>query len=142
MTVHCYNDSSANIDLLKSRQPFVYLIFQSILVLLALVVLLPQGACAECKELKIVEYEDRVEAVCVGEPLTEAQKKAYLEEERRQDAAAQRQRMEEGKRQKDIDAANKSQAAVKPADESKKRTTQPVVPQKPVNKNTINPNKF
>lgn len=131
------DDNSGNIGLLTSSfQPYVFL------VLLVYVLLLPQGAFAECKELKIVEYEDRVEAICVGEPLTEAQQKAYQEEEKRQEAAAQRQRLEEQRRQREADAANKAKEAAKAAGESKKRITQPVTPQKPVIKNTINPNKF
>lgn len=128
---------SAKVGLLTlSFQPYVFL------VLLVSVLLFPKGAFAECKELKIVEYEDRVEAICVGEPLTEAQKKAYQEEERRQEAAAQRQILDEQRRQREADAANKAKEAAKAAGESKKRITQPVVPQKPVIKNTINPNKF
>ena len=39
-------------------------------VLLVAILALPRSVAAECQELKIVEYEDRVEAVCVGEPLT------------------------------------------------------------------------
>jgi hypothetical protein len=42
---------------------------------------------AECKEFKIVDYGDRVEAVCIGEPLTDAQKKE-LEKQRELEAKA------------------------------------------------------
>ena len=38
-------------------------------------VLMTEMSYAECKEYKIIDHGDRVEAVCVGEPLTEAQKK-------------------------------------------------------------------
>ncbi len=101
----------------------------------------PRFVQAECKEFKIVEYEDRVEAVCVGEPLTEAQKKANQEEEKRYEAEAQRQRAEEQKRQREAAAANKVQAETAAADERKKRILQPSTPpQMPPNKNiTTNP---
>ncbi len=98
-------------------------------------------ALAECKEFKIVEYEDRVEAVCVGEPLTEAQKKANQEEEQRNEAEARRQRAEEQKRQRDAAAAGKAQAESAAAGERKKRDLQTgKPPQTPPNRNiTTNP---
>lgn len=101
----------------------------------------PRSVLAECKEFKIVEYEDRVEAVCVGEPLTEAQKKANQEEEKRYEAEARRQRAEEHKREREAAAANKAQAETAAADERKKRILQPgTPPQTPPNRNiTTNP---
>jgi hypothetical protein len=111
------------------------LVMHSILLLVALLTF-PQGVRAECTEFKIVEYEDRVEAVCVGEPLTEAQKKANLEEEKRQEVEAQRQRGEELRIQKEAARASKAQAETEAASERKKRSTPPVTSQPPVNKNT------
>ena len=118
-------------------QSYVDPVRHSILVLLAAVLLLPGHARAECKEFKIVEYEDRVEAVCVGEPLTEAQKKVNLEEEKRQELEAQRQRVEEQKQQRAAAAASKAKADAEAADERRKRNIPPVTPQPPVNRNTI-----
>jgi len=114
----------------------VYPRLTSILPLLAAALLLPQGAQAECKEFKIVEYEDRVEAVCVGEPLTDAQKKANQEEEKRQEMENQRQRAEEQRLQKDAARAGKAQADAEAAAERKRRNIPPVTPQAPVNRNT------
>lgn len=74
--------------------------------------LAPVSAGAECKEYKAVELEDRIEAVCVGEPLTAAELKAKADEEKRQELEARRQKSEEERRQKDIEVAaakNKSQ---------------------------------
>jgi hypothetical protein len=105
-------------------------------ILLLALLTFPQGVRAECTELKIVEYEDRVEAVCVGEPLTEAQKKANLEEEKRQEVEAKRQRSEEMRIQKEADRASKAQAEAEAASERKRRSTPPVTPPPPVNKNT------
>jgi cobalamin-dependent methionine synthase I len=113
-------------------QPCVYPVLQAMLVLLVAALLLPGYARAECKEFKIVEYEDRVEAVCVGEPLTEAQKKADQEEERRQALETQRQRIEEQNRQREADIASKAQTDA----ETRKRNIQPVTPPQPVNRNT------
>jgi archaellum component FlaD/FlaE len=105
-------------------------------VLLAAALLLPVSARAECKEFKIVEYDDRVEAVCVGEPLTEAQKKANLEEEKRQEAEAARQRGVEIARQKEAAMAEKSKLDAEAAAERKKRSTPATVPQQPVSRGT------
>lgn len=121
---------------------YIGFVIQILYIVLAAVMLLPQSVFAECKEFKIVEYEDRVEAVCVGEPLTEAQKKTNQEEEKRQEAAAQRQRNEEQQRQRATEATNKSKAETKAAEERKKFSIPPVAPQKPGNKNMINPNEF
>lgn len=141
MTVQRDNHSTGQRDPLASALHLTdYPVILFMLVLLVAALVFPQGARAECKEFKIVEYEDRVEAVCVGEPLTEAQKKANLEEEKRQEALAQRQRVEEQKRQREIEAANKAQNNLKAAEERKKNNKLPDMPQKPVNKNSNNPN--
>jgi cobalamin-dependent methionine synthase I len=110
--------------------------------LLASALVLPQLARAECKEYKIVEYEDRVEAVCVGEPLTEAQKKANLEEEKRQEQEAQRQKAEEMKRQSEAAAAGKAKAEAEAAADRKKQDIKPVIPQQTPDKNKVNLKKF
>jgi septal ring factor EnvC (AmiA/AmiB activator) len=112
---------------------------RTIQMLLVAILVFPQLARAECKEYKIVEYEDRVEAVCVGEPLTEAQKKAKLEEEKRQELEAQRQRAEDTKRQSEAAAASKAQAEAEAAAERKRQEFKPVTPQLPVNKTITNP---
>jgi cobalamin-dependent methionine synthase I len=116
-------------------QPYRYPVTHTLLLLLTAALLLPDGVRAECKEFKIVEYEDRVEVVCVGEPLTEAQKKANLDEEKRQEQESQRQRAAEQRRQSEAAAASKAKADAQAADERKKRSAQPVAPQKPAAKN-------
>ena len=75
------------------------------LALLGSLVLVPATARSECKEYKIVEYEDRVEAVCVGEPLTEAEKKAIQEEEKRQELENRRAKVQEDRRRKEEELA-------------------------------------
>ena len=121
-------------------------VVQVVIIVLAAVMLLPEAVFAECKEFKIVEYEDRVEAVCVGEPLTEAQKKANQEDEKRQEAEVQRQRMVEQKRERDAAAANKAQTEAAAVAERKKKNSPPVTPQtiqeKNINRNSINPRGF
>jgi Skp family chaperone for outer membrane proteins len=117
-------------------QPCLHPVMRTILMLLVAALTLPEHARAECKEFKIVEYEDRVEAVCVGEPLTETQKKANLEEEKRLELEAQRQRVEEQKQQREADRASKAQAEAEAAGDRKRRGIPPVTPQPPVNKNT------
>jgi len=109
---------------------------ETVVILLAAVLLLPEYSRAECKEFKVVEYEDRVEAVCVGEPLTDAQKKANQEDDRRQELENHRQRTEELKRQRDAAAAGKAQAAAEAEAERKRRNTPPAVPKPPANRNT------
>jgi len=115
----------------SSLQPHVYPLMQAIVMLLAAVLLFPLRARAECKEFKIVEYEDRVEAVCVGEPLTEAQKKTRQEEERRQEQEAQRQRIEDQRRQSEADRSSKARAEAEAAEERKRRNAQPATPSRP-----------
>ena len=117
----------------SSHQSYACPVMQSILMLLAAALLLPLHARAECKEYRIVEYEDRVEAVCVGEPLSEAQKKTNLEEERRQEQEAQRRRVEDQRRQSEADRASKAQAEAEAAGERKRRNKQPATPQPPLN---------
>lgn len=117
--------------------PYLYPILYTTIALLVGVLVLPVSVRAECKELKIVEYEDRVEAVCVGEPLTEAQKKANLEDEKRQELAAQRQRAELQKRDREAVTASKAQVL----EERKRQTAQPPVPQKSVPTTANSPKK-
>lgn len=93
--------------------------------LLVAALALPLSVQAECKEFKMVEYEDRIEAVCVGEPLTEAQKKAVQDEERRQEQEVQRQRAEQQRRDADAAAASKAKADAQAAEELKRRSTPP-----------------
>jgi len=119
------------------RQPYPHPVIQTLLVLAVAVLLLPHYARAECKEFKIVEYEDRVEAVCVGEPLTEEQKKAKLEEEKRQEAEAQRQRAEESRIQMQDAAKNKAKTEAEAAAERKKQVVKPVTPPQPVDRNIV-----
>ena len=135
---------------------YVYPVIQTLPMLLAAALVTPQHVRAECKEIDIVEYEDRVEAVCVGEPLTEAQKKANLEEDKRLELETQRrraeevkrleledkrQKAEETKRQKEAAAASKAQAEAEAAAERNKRNIQPVSPSplKPADKLITNP---
>ena len=120
----------------SSLQPYIYPVMHSIFMLLLAALLLPGHARAECKEFKMVEYEDRVEVVCVGEPLTEAQKKTHLEEEKKQEMEAQRQRAEELRIQTQDAAKNKARADAETAAERKKQEIIPVTPQPPVNRNT------
>lgn len=115
---------------------YVYPVTHTILMLLVTALMFPQYTHAECKEFKIVEYEDRVEAVCVGEPLTDAQKKANLEEEKRLAVEAQRQRVEEMRSQRDAARAGKAQAEAEAAGDRKRRGLPPLTAQPPVNKNT------
>jgi hypothetical protein len=117
-------------------QQFARPALQSIIVLLVAVVCLPRGVRAECKEFKIVEYEDRVEAVCVGEPLTEAQKKANQEEEKRQELETRRKRSEESRRQQEDAMAVKLKAEAEAAAERKRKASQTPASQQPPNRNT------
>jgi hypothetical protein len=132
----------------KLNESYVCSVIKPILMVLLVVLLLPAVARAECKEFKIVEYEDRVEAVCVGEPLTEAEKKAIQDEDKRRTAEDQRQRAAEQKRERDEAAtASKSkaqaqaqaqaQADAAKATERNKKNSQQVTPPKPVEKNSI-----
>lgn len=98
-------------------QPIVYPVRHAIHIVFAAALLLPRGAVAECLEYRIVEYEDRVEVVCMGEQLTETQNKVNLEEEQRQEAETLRQRSEELRLLKSIAESNKDQAEAEAATE-------------------------
>jgi hypothetical protein len=119
-------------------QQFVKPALRTILVLLVAALGIPRGVRAECKEFKIVEYEDRIEAVCVGEPLTEAQKKTNLEEEKRQEMEDKRKRSEESRRQQEDALAVKLKADAEAAAERKRKATPPPSAQPPANRNTSN----
>jgi hypothetical protein len=112
----------------------------TICVLSAAVLVLPRLVRAECKEYKIVEYEDRVEAVCVGEPPTEAQIKADLEEQKKQDRETHRLRVEEQNRQREAARASKAaeDAAAAAAAARKQREQPPIAPQQAPDRNRIN----
>ena len=125
-----------------SFHPYVNPVSQTLLMLLVAVLMLPAVVRAQCKELKIVEYPDRVEAVCVGEPLTEAQKRASQEEERRQELEAQRQRFEEQRRQRVSEQSSQVRVEVERKKPVTPAVTPPVTPQKPANRNGINPIQF
>ena len=70
--------------------------------------LLAKMSHAECNEYKIIDYGDRVEAICVGEPLTEAEKKE-LEKQKENKFAEQKlkeQKLKEEKSAADISKQN------------------------------------
>ena len=114
-----------------------YLLATAFLAALTAALPFPQYLYADCKEYKIVEYEDRVEALCVGEPLTEAQIKANQEEQKRLDREAQQKRTEEQNRQRE--AARATKAAEDAAAAARKKQEQPqVVPQRSLDRNRIN----
>lgn len=98
-------------------QTYVYPVMYAILIVLVASLLLPRGAVAECLEYRMIEYEDRVEVVCMGEQLTEAQNKAILEEEQRQEAETRRQRSEELRLLRSIAESNKEQPEAEAAAE-------------------------
>lgn len=118
------------------RTCFYDVIITSGMLMLATALVFPGYARAECLEFKIVEYEDRVEAVCVGEPLTEAQKKANLEEEKRQEQLNQRQKAEQLRVEKESAAANKARTEAEAAALRKSQAAKPVPPRQPLNRNT------
>ena len=121
-------------------QSYLQPVMRTSLIVLAAALFLPRVAGAECLEYKIVEYEDRVEAVCVGQQLTEAEKKANLEEEQRQEAETRRQRAAEERLLKDIAASNKAQAeAAAAAERKKQQDLQPVTPPPVIRNKTTNP---
>lgn len=96
-------------------QTNVHPVMYAILFVLAASLLFPRGVVAECLEYGIVEYEDRVEVVCMGEQLTEAQSMARLEEEKRAEAETQQQRSEELRLLKSLAATNNDQAEAEAA---------------------------
>ncbi|HXE95952.1 MAG TPA: hypothetical protein VN642_06085 [Dongiaceae bacterium] len=79
--------------------------FSLSLVLIARV-MAPCSVFADCKEFRIVESDDKVEVVCVGDPPTPAELKARAEEEKRQEQENRRQKAEAEKRQKNAETAN------------------------------------
>lgn len=65
------------------------------LFLLLLIALTKVSYAAGCSEYKIVDHGDHVEAVCIGEPLTEAEKKELERQKKEaQEIELQRQRAE------------------------------------------------
>jgi len=128
--------------------PVLPLLYTVLLFLLAAMAL-PESVRAECKELKIVEYEDRVEAVCVGEPPTEAEKKTAQAEQKRQEQEYQRQKAIELSQQREAVRVNRAKAeseaaAAKVAAERRKQNISPTKPQQappqtqPQDRNLIN----
>jgi len=67
-------------------------------------------AFAECNEYMLVEYEDRIEAVCIGNQVTSAQKQTpaavAAEEENSHEQEIIRQKAEDNQRQNDLETAN------------------------------------
>jgi hypothetical protein len=113
----------------------------STLLLFMMLLMAPVVALAECKEFTIVEYEDRVEAVCVGEPLTAEQKQALAAEEKRQEQEYKRKKAEEDRRLKDAEVAEakrKSQAEA----ERKKLETKPLPAAQKTDTNKFNIRSF
>ena len=66
------------------------------LIMLAVSLVVPCVAFSECLEYKIVDHGDRVEAVCVGNPLTSAEQ-SKLEQERELEKQKEEQRIEDQK---------------------------------------------
>lgn len=122
----------------------MFLVAYTVVTLIMPLLVFPHSVFAECKEFKIVEYEDRVEVVCVGNPPTEAEKKAALAEQRRQEQETQRQKAIELNLQREEAAkANKAKAdaaaaAAKAAAEHKKQSIPPTTPKQIQDKNLIN----
>jgi septal ring factor EnvC (AmiA/AmiB activator) len=100
-------------------------------------VMAPCPVFADCKEYRMVESDDKVEVVCVGDPPTPAELKARAEEEKRQEQENRRQRAEAENRQK---AAETASAKAKAQEEAarkneeaarKKKETKPDYPKQP-----------
>ena len=72
-------------------------------------ILMAKMSYAECKEYKIIDHGDRVEAVCVGEPLTDAEKK---ELERRLEEKLNDEKLKEQKLKAEKLAPNISQQTI------------------------------
>lgn len=102
----------------------------------------PGSTRAECQEFKIVEYEDRVEAVCIGVPLTDAQIKANQEEQKRQEQETHRQRVEEQNRQREAARAAKAQADAELEGERKRRGQTSPPPRPIIDSSKTVPKKF
>jgi len=109
----------------------------SLSIMLVTTFVTPNSVFADCKEFRIVETDDRVEVVCVGDPPTPAQLKAKAEDEKRQELENKRQKTEADRRQKDAEIAN---AKIKAQEEAarKKPEVKPVPPRQPVEKSGIN----
>ena len=110
--------------------------FSSILLLLSAALSYPDGVLAECEEYRIVEYEDRVEAVCVGENLTEAEKKVRLEEQKRQELEEKRSRDDQLRLLKTLSEQKKVEEEAETSNKQKDQNPAPVV-QQPDNKQRI-----
>jgi len=108
--------------------------FSSILLMLSAVLSFPHNSRAECEEYRIVEYEDRVEAVCVGEHLTEAEKKTRMEEQKRQELEEKRNRDDQLRLLKSISEQKKVEAEAEARNKQKQQNPEPVVQQQPDNK--------
>lgn len=126
---------------MKYQNSFMFLI---VVTLIMPLLAFPRFVLAECKEFEIVEYEDRVEAVCVGKPPTEAEKAAAQAEQRRQEQESQRQKIKEINLQREEAArvtkakADAEAAATKAGAERKKRNVPPTTPKQIQDKNLIN----
>lgn len=66
-------------------------VIRTVVLLMLASLILPQPSFAECQEYEIVEYENRVEAVCVGELHAVKENKAVLDEENIQESDAENQ---------------------------------------------------
>jgi hypothetical protein len=134
--------NAAGHPMTTNSAPRTYLAATAFLATMTAVLSAPRYLYADCKEYKIVEYEDRVEAVCVGEPLTEAQIKANQEEQKRLDREAQQKRVEEQNRQREQDRAEKSKAQEEAAAEQRRKGVPPGKPAMPAVPATPPPSGF
>lgn len=129
---------------MKHPNSSMFLVASTVVTLTIPLLAFPQSVFAECKEFKIVEYEDRVEAVCVGKPPTEAEKKAAQTEQTRQEQEYQRQKANELSLQREEAAkvnkvkADAEAAAAKADAERKKQNIPPTTPKQIQDKNLIN----
>jgi hypothetical protein len=130
--------------IMKHPNSFMFLVAYTVVTLIMPFLAFPKSVFAECKEFKIVEYEDRVEVVCVGNPPTDAEKKAAQAEQKRQEQENQRHKASElNLQQEEAAKANKSKAdaeaaATKAAAERKKQNIPPTTPKQIQDKNLIN----
>lgn len=129
---------------MKNPNTFRFLVAYTVVTLIVRFFAFPQSVFAECTEYKIVEYEDRVEAVCVGKPPTEAEKTAAHAEQRRQEQESQRQKVKEITLQREEAArvtkakADAEAAATKADAARKKQNVPPTTPKQIQDKNLIN----
>jgi len=77
----------------------------AILLLIAACLNVSAVAFAECNEYMLVEYEDKIEAVCIGDQVPSAQKQApaAAEEENNQEQEFIRQKAEDNQRHNDVE---------------------------------------